>query len=183
MTPSGVRLFAALELPGDVRSALASWAARVSAREPAVRLVSTDALHVTLVFLGAQPVSDVEAIGDAVVGAVGPVGPLDPLAVAQAAWLPARRPGVLVADLIEDGDRLAGLQADLAEALAPWRAPERRGYRPHVTVARVRRGERIAQRDVPAPPHLIFDAAAVVLYRSFSEPGGSRYEPLARAPL
>lgn len=175
-----VRLFAALELPGEVRAALASWGARVAAREPAVRLVSTEALHVTLVFLGAQPESDLEAIGRAV---VGEARPLDPLAVSAAAWWPPQRPGVLVADLIEDGDRLSGLQADLVDALALWHEPEERAYRPHVTVARVRRGQRIAVRAVPAPPRLIFDAVALVLLRSCAEPGGSRYEAVARIAL
>lgn len=179
MTPTA-RLFAALELPGEVRSALSSWAARVSAREPAVRLVSTDALHVTLVFLGTQPLERAEAIGRTL---IAQARPLDSLAVSGAAWLPERRPGVLVADLVEDGDRLAGLQADLAGALAPWAEPERRAYRPHVTMARVGRGERIGQREVPAPPRLVFDPAALVLYRSHPEPGGSRYEPLARIAL
>lgn len=175
-----VRLFAALELPGEVRAALASWGARVAAREPAVRLVSTEALHVTLVFLGAQPESELEAIGQAV---ASEARPLDPLAVSAAAWLPPRRPGVLVADLVEDGDRLSELQAGLTAALAPWHEPEDRGYRPHVTVARVRRGQRIAVRDVPAPPRLIFDAAALVFYRSLATPEGSRYEAVARTRL
>lgn len=175
-----VRLFAALELPGDVRAALSSWGARVSAREPAVRLISTEALHVTLAFLGPQPDEDLEAIGRAV---VGQARDLDPLAVTAAAWLPPRRPGVLVADLAEDGTELAGLQSDLAGALSPWCEPEERAFRPHVTVARVRRGERIAVRDVPAPPRLSFAATALVLYRSHPEPGGSRYEAMARIPL
>lgn len=177
---SGVRLFAALELPGEVRSALASWAARVSAREPAVRLVSTETLHLTLVFLGSQRGDDLDAIGRAV---VSEARGLDPLAVSGAGWLPPRRPGVLVAGLVEDGERLAGLQADLAEALSPWREPEARGFRPHVTVARVRRGERLARREVAPPPRLIFDATALVLYRSRPGPGGSRYEAVARAEL
>jgi 2'-5' RNA ligase len=164
-------------LPGETRAALASWAARVSAREPAVRLVPTESLHVTLVFLGTQDDADVEAIGRAV---IGEARPLDPLAVSAAAWLPARRPGVLVADLIEDGTRLAELQAGVAAALSPWHEPEERAVRPHVTVARVRRGERIGARAVADPPRLIFDATALVLYRS--QPG-SVYESLARIPL
>ena len=177
---SDVRLFAALELPGEVRAALASWAARVSAREPAVRLVSTESLHVTLVFLGPQPEAALEAIGRAV---VGEGRKLEPLAVSEAAWLPRGRPGVLVADLVEEGDALAGLQADLEWALAPWHEPEDRGFRPHVTVARVRRGQLIALRDVPAPPRLIIEARALVLYRSQMGPAGSTYEPLARIPV
>jgi 2'-5' RNA ligase len=177
---TNLRLFAGLELPGQVRAALASWGARVSAREPAVRLVSTDALHVTLVFLGSVPAGDLEEIGRTV---IGEARPLDPLAVGAAAWLPPRRPGVLVADLSEDGDRLALLQGQLALALAPWYEPEERPFRPHVTVARVRRGERIALRAVPAPPRLTFPATALVLYRSHAAPEGSRYEPVARIEL
>ena len=160
-----------------MRAALASWAARVSAREPAVRLVSTESLHVTLVFLGEQPDDQAEAIGRAV---AGEARPLDPLAVRDAAWLPKRRPGVLVADLIEDGSRLAGLQSDLADALAPWHEPEPRDFRPHVTVARVRRGERPRLGAVADPPRLIFDPTALVLYRSHP---GSVYEPVTRVTL
>lgn len=175
-----VRLFAGLELPGDTRAALASWGARVSAREPAIRLVTPKALHVTLAFLGSQDEHDVDGIAAAV---VAQARPLAPLAVTDAAWLPPRRPGVLVADLVEDGSRLAALQADLAEALSPWAEPEERAFRPHVTVARVRRGERLGARAVAAPPRLVFAPVAVVLYRSHPESGGSRYEALARAPV
>ena len=177
---SGARLFAALELPGETRSALASWAARVSAREPAIRLLSSEALHVTLVFLGTQHEAEIDDIADTV---VEQARPLDPLAVVEAAWLPPRHPGVLVADLIEDGNRLAQLQADLSEALSPWREPEERSFRPHVTVARVRRGERLTAREVAGPPRLIFNPPAVVLYRSHVTREGSRYEALARAPV
>jgi len=177
---SGLRLFAALELPGEVRAALASWGARVSAREPAVRLVPADALHVTLVFLGEQPESALVAIGRAVVSEARSLGPLR---VSAAAWLPPRRPGVLIADLVEEGDRLAKLQTNLSVALSPWHEPETRDYRPHVTVARVRRGERISLKQVAAPPRLVFEARALTLYRSFAERGGSRYEAVARIPL
>lgn len=175
-----MRLFAALELPGEVRAALVSWGARVSAREPAVRLVQADALHVTLVFLGEQPESELGAIGRTVVSQVRSLGPLQ---VGAAAWLPARRPGVLVADLGEEGDRLAKLQADLGAALSAWHEPGTRDYRPHVTVARVRRGERISGGEVAAPPRLVFEPVALALYRSFAQRGGSRYEAVARIPL
>jgi 2'-5' RNA ligase len=169
-----VRLFAAVELPGETRAALAAWGARVSAREPAVRLVPVDSLHVTLAFLGSQ--EDPDAIGQAVL-ACG--RPLADQTVDGAAWLPARRPGVLVADLVREPSLLE-LQAGVAAALRPWHDPETRPYRPHVTVARVRRGERLGRREVAAPPRLTFAATALVLYRSHP---GSEYEPLARAEL
>lgn len=182
---ASVRLFAALELPGGARAALASWGARVAGRQPAVRLVPVASLHVTLVFLGAQPAGEVPPIAAAVAGAVRPLGPLE---ITRAAWLPPRRPGVLVADLAGSGDgaALAALQADLVAALTPWHEPEARDFRPHVTVARVRRGERIATtaEHVAAPPALSFAPRALVLYRSHLEgEGGPRYEAVARAAL
>ncbi|MCW2968292.1 MAG: thpR, partial [Solirubrobacteraceae bacterium] len=115
-----MRLFAALELPGDVRAALAAWGARAGGREPAVRLVSGESLHVTLVFLGEQAEKDMPAIAAAVVGAAVPLGPLR---VTGSAWLPPRRPGVLVADLAPH-ERLTAMQAALVTALAPWHEPE-----------------------------------------------------------
>lgn len=175
-----IRLFAALELPGDVRAALAGWAVRAVGRNPAVRPVSPAALHVTLVFLGTQPAEDAAAIGEAV---LAQARPLAPLTVRGAAWLPARRPRVLVVDLFEDGDALSGLQRAVAAALSARHEPEARPFRPHVTVARVRRGARPAQRDVLAPPRLIFDVPALVLYRSLLRTGGASYEPVARTLL
>ena len=175
-----MRLFAALEIPGDVRSAMSAWAARAVGRDPAVRLVSTDALHLTLVFLGSQDEEDADEIGSVVCDAARR---LPSLAISDAAWLPARRPGVLVADVVEDHEDLGDLQSDLAEGLSAWHEPETRAFRPHITVARVRRGQKIALREVPAPPRLIFDPTAIVLYRSHTGPQGARYEALASAPL
>jgi 2'-5' RNA ligase len=173
------RLFAALELPGEVRAALAAWGARAAGRDPAIRLVAGEAMHVTLVFLGERAPGEVSEIAATVVGAARP---LDPLRIAGAAWLPPQRPGVLVADL-EAAAGLMALQAALVDALAPWHEPERRGFRPHVTVARVRRNVSLARRDVPAPPALRFSPTALVLYRSHLGPGGSSYEAVASAPL
>src|SRR4051812_27531437 len=105
-----MRLFAALELPAVTRSALSSWAARTVGREPAVRLLAADALHITLVFLGSVDDAEVDAAGAALLACAREVRDLS---VIGAAWLPPRRPGVLVADLTLP-DALAALQRDAA---------------------------------------------------------------------
>ena len=173
------RLFAGLSLPADVRVALSSWAARAVGRDEAVRPVAAESLHVTLVFLGSVDDTQTEAIAGAVVRAARP---LPELAVTGAAWLPPRRPGVLVADLSLP-DELVALHGSLVSALAPWHEPEARPFRPHVTVARVRRHERLREHDLVGPPELRFAARELVLWRSFAGPGGSRYEALASAPV
>lgn len=176
-----MRLFVALDLPGDVRSALAAWADE--AAPASVRRVPPGNLHLTLAFLGSR---DADA-ASAVTGLLGEV--VRPLAVqrtAGALWLPPRRPAVLTVALSAD-DALAALQRDLVAALeeAIGFEPERRAFRPHVTVGRVPRGTRVdARRELGVPaPELAFRMAALTLYRSHTGRRGARYEALERVGL
>jgi len=172
-----VRLFAALELPEDARLELHAWGTQVGAQEPALRVLEPDALHVTLVFLGWQPADVTDEIAAAVKAAARP---LPQLSVTGAAWLPPRRPGVLVADL-NPGFSLDELYGDLVDGLTAYHEPETRPFRPHVTVARVPRGKRVSGGDVEDPPALRFSSTGLVLYRSQLGRGGARYEPVVRA--
>jgi 2'-5' RNA ligase len=66
-----------------------------------------------------------------------------------------------------------------------WYRPEKRPFWPHVTLARVKRGERRVSPlpGDPAPPGAPFEARELTLYRSTLRPQGALYEPLARATL
>ena len=183
------RLFVALELPEQVRAALAAWGAGVAADvhgERALRVLPPESLHVTLCFLGWRDEGHVEAIAAVALGAVPAGAPAPPLALGAPAWLPRRRPRVLAVDLADDGGALAGLQARVSDALESDAGfePEKRPFRPHVTVARVPRGARVnASDELAAPAPLQFAGAAVTLYRSRLSRAGAQYEPLARAEL
>jgi 2'-5' RNA ligase len=63
--------------------------------------------------------------------------------------------------------------------------PEKRPFWPHVTLSRVKRGERRVPglSAQPAPPAEPFAAPALTLYRSTLRPQGALYEPLARVTL
>lgn len=178
-----MRLFAALELPDAERAALARWGARACARDPSLRAVAEDALHVTLHFLGERPDAELPGLRAAVAGAPGtPVR----LEGTGALWLAPRRPHVLTCGLRTPGTALEALHGALGSALADvsagW-APDGRPLRPHVTVARVRRGTRPRLDGLPAAPSLRFAAAAVLLERSVLDPAGARYETLERRTL
>jgi 2'-5' RNA ligase len=175
-----LRLFVALDLPGEVRSALAAWCDR--AAPEGVRRVPAANLHLTLAFLGSRSADAAAAVAALLPDLARDLGTLE---TAGALWLPPRRPGVLTVALAATS-RLVALQSDLLAALEAAIAfePERRAFHPHVTVGRVPRGARIHTRDLdPPPPTLAFEPAALTLYRSHTAAGGVRYDPLARVAL
>ncbi len=195
-SPERARLFVALDLPGEARAALSRWRNQVIAGQAALRGVASEMLHVTLCFLGSQPVAEVDAIATACEAAapardVGPGGEFGgmaggfPLTVTGAVWLPRRRPHVLAVTLAESGERLAGFQRDLATRLqvGGWYPPEDRRFLAHVTVARVRSRTRLRPFPLPSPPALALTASSFTLYRSRTESGGARYEALATFAL
>jgi RNA 2',3'-cyclic 3'-phosphodiesterase len=173
-----LRLFAALELPGEVVAALEGWAR--ACERPGLRILPPASLHVTLAFLGERPDAEAGAIGDAVLACTQPVGGLR---IGEPVWL--GRGGALAADLGDEEGACTRLQARVAAALAALGAyaPEQRPFRPHVTVARVRRGARVA-RQVPDPPALgPFAGTALTLFASRLSPRGASYSPVVRADL
>jgi RNA 2',3'-cyclic 3'-phosphodiesterase len=178
------RLFAALELPAPVRDALGAFGRAAADDDFALRPVGDDALHVTLAFLGHRPLDDIDPAREAVRAAASVSGSLD-LSLGEPLWLAPRRPHVLTVEVLDATGALFALQervvAGLAEAVEY--EPERRRFRPDVTVARVRHGARPRQRGLPEAPSASFAGDAVALYRSYLGGGPARYEALERAAL
>jgi RNA 2',3'-cyclic 3'-phosphodiesterase len=171
-----IRLFVALDLPEDVRAALAA----VGLGE-GWRPVRPEGLHVTLAFLGWREPSDVPAVASAVSGAIRPA---DPLSIGEAVLLPPRRPRVMAVSLSDPSGASVALQASVSGALAAagLYEPEQRAWLPHVTIGRAR--GRVGRRGpVPTVPAASFRPPSVSLYRSVLGAGGARYEALERYPL
>jgi 2'-5' RNA ligase len=177
------RLFAALELPADVRGALGAFGRAAADGDFALRAVSDDALHVTLAFLGHRPLDDIPFASEAVRSAVA--GPVAALSLGEPLWLAPRRPHVLTVEVVDGDGALVALQERVVTALvdAVDYTPDRRRFRPHVTVARVRHGAAPRRRGLPEGPRAEFAGAAVALYRSWLGGGPARYEPLDRVGL
>jgi 2'-5' RNA ligase len=184
-----VRLFVAVELPADVRGELARWGRGAASGSRTsggrLRLLEPETLHVTLCFLGEQPAGAIDAIAQTVAGAwTEPVGELS---LGAPLWLPARNPRALAVELHDDTESaLEGLRDAVAGSLAAvcdFQA-ERRRFRPHVTVARMRSGEAPRERELPPTPQRRFEPVSLVLYRSWLGPTEASYEALASsAPL
>jgi 2'-5' RNA ligase len=176
-----LRLFVALELPPAARAALVAF--REAVADPDVwRPVPEDALHLTLAFLGRRPAEDVAAVEPVLRAAAGPA---PRLALTGALLLPPRRARVLCASLADPDGTLTELQARVSDGLAAAGVytPEKRPYRAHATVARLRPRAR-APRAVDAQPEpLEFHGEALTLFESRLHPHGARYEPLVRVSL
>lgn len=179
-----MRLFVALEPPDEVRAALASWASGAVGADPELRLVIPGALHVTLAFLGEQPDDAPGRLAPVLARALGRVRePPSDLHVDAPLWLAPRRPHVLTVAVADPSGRLAELRERVAGACAGalgWE-DEERPFRPHVTVARVRRGTRVRARELPALPpaaQIPWRTGGVTLLRSRPAAGGAQYEPL-----
>jgi 2'-5' RNA ligase len=175
---TALRLFVALDLPPAARDALAAVGA---AADPAVwRAVTPQSLHVTLAFLGSRPPEEVATIVAAEGG-----GPAPELALGEILLLPPRRARVLAVALDDLEGTLGALQARVSDALAAAGVytPEKRPFRAHVTVARLRPRTLPPRAAELTLDRQEFRGEAVTLYASRLHPSGARYEAIARGVL
>ena len=191
------RLFVALDLPEEVRAKIARWQAK-ALTDPALRPMRPESLHVTLCFLGYHPEKAIPRIAE-VVTSVEP-RPIELRFGAEPSAIPKGRPRLYAIGGGSDG--ASALQDELSTALAAQRfyEPEKRGFWPHVTVARVRserlppdpgkrrgkgRPRRVERPPAPLPAALTkpFKAVRLALYRSDLRPQGAEYTSLASVDL
>ena len=185
MSGPRARLFLALDLPEPARASIGSWRDRLISGRADLRPVRPEALHVTLVFLGWQDESAAPRLAEAAFRALPP-GPAPVVTPLEVRSLPPRSARLFALDLDDEGGRATALQAAASAALEAggWYRPEKRPFWPHLTLARVKRGERrVAPLPDEPPPREPFATPAATLYRSTLRPQGALYEPLARTVL
>jgi RNA 2',3'-cyclic 3'-phosphodiesterase len=189
-SPRG-RLFVALDLPADVRSALGEWQRR-ELTDPALRVVPAENLHVTLVFLGWQAEKQFERIAEVALGRDGPVpaAPEVELLPDPVGRPPGKRPRLFAIEARAPG--VEALQAEVSARLerARFHKPEKRPFWTHLTVARVkpeRKGGRkpalVESAPGPLGTSVRFRPTRLVVFRSHLHPRGARYEPMAELEL
>lgn len=187
-----VRLFVACEVPDDVREAIANVITQLRERSGnAVRWLRPEGIHVTLKFLGEVPQKKLPAIKIAIQEAVLRHHPFN-LEVANIGSFGGRE-GLRIMWVGVAGDvlRLEALARDVNRALSVVGfEPERRPFRPHLTLGRVRdevstrsRAEiEVAVGKTHAPP-VAWRTGQVSLMRSRLTAQGAFYDVLATFPL
>jgi 2'-5' RNA ligase len=176
-----MRLFAAVPLPEPARAEVAGLLSRLRATDLPVRWVPDEGLHLTLKFYGEVSPERLEVIEEAIRQATAGSEPLAMRLDELGAFPGARRPRVLWLGL--DAPPALELLQDRLErrSEAIGFTPEGAPFRPHVTLGRVREGQRISLRAVEDAAaefgRLPFLATSLVLYESVPADGRQRYEP------
>lgn len=175
-----MRLFAAVPIPPPAREQILELLGELRSGDWPVRWVHDEGLHMTLKFFGevAGERLDViiEALRFAAAGAgalalkLGGLGAFPTLSRPRILWVGIEAPPSLelLQDRIERGCEAIGFP------------PEGTPFQPHVTLGRVREGQRLPGRGLdhyggrfePVP----FVAQELVLYESVLTTGGPRYE-------
>jgi 2'-5' RNA ligase len=182
------RMFIALKVPASAELAeVLDWLGRLG---PAVRPVRPECLHLTLKFLGDTPAGQVDEIIGRLTESVSGWRAFE-LAFCGIGRMPARRPRVIFAELSDPAQqvpRFAAAVMAIEESMEELGiARERRAFRPHLTLARIR-GRPPGELDEIIETYSEQTLAEVrfeevELIRSDLGPSGARYTTLAAVRL
>ena len=188
--PDEWRSFCAIELTHEVRERLAEHAQQLRQTNPeaSASWSKPENIHLTLKFFGNVPTQNLSKISAAASRVAEQFSSFQ-VRIGGAGVFPRRsRPQVLWIGVEDASGRLADLQQRLEEEFASEGFPkEDRGYRPHLTIARLRRPEdarQLAEAHIQTKFSLIeVPVNEFVLFRSELSPKGSRYTPISTHEL
>ena len=181
------RVFCAVELPDDVRRELQNHVSRLREAVPdvAASWSRVENVHLTLKFFGNVEVDRISAISAAALRAAREFSPF-PIGVGGTGVFPRpSRPQVLWIGISDPLGQLSALQKKFEDECGTADfEKENRAFRPHLTIARIRRPE--GARSL-ADAHLRMEFKPiqvelneVILFRSELSSKGSRYTPISR---
>jgi len=182
-----MRIFIAMDIPGEIRARLAEYVERVRQYAPEARWAKVEGLHLTLKFVGEVKDDKLKEIENALRAVKS--GPFA-LTFATAGFFPTPRSPRVFWIGVEAGQELSRLAAAIESKLENLGiAREEREYSPHLTLARegstphsLKGLATLLERE-PAPQFGTMAAREFCLYRSELGRGGSKYTKLERYGL
>ena len=184
------RLFCAVELSAEVRKQLEEHILKLRKLVPdvAASWSRVENIHLTLKFFGNVAVDRIPVISAAASRAVAKFSSF-PIGVGNTGVFPRpSRAQVLWIGVSDPSGNLSALQERLENECAAEGFPkEDRAYRPHLTIARIRRPES-ARRLVDAHLQINFPITEVelnelIVFRSELSPKGSKYTAISKHPI
>lgn len=183
-----MRIFIALDIPGEIRTRLAEYMERVRSHAPGARWPRVEGLHVTLKFVGEVKDQKVEEMKRAL--AIVKAARFD-VTFSNIGFFPTpKSPRVFWAG-VQGGEALAALATSVDQALSKLGITrEEKDYHPHLTLARAGTRDPHSLKGLaplltvePNPQFGTMTAREFWLYRSQLSPGGSKYTKLERYGL
>jgi len=183
-----IRAFVALDLDAESTRRIARLSDRLrgSTGAPAATWISPQQVHLTLKFLGDAATPRVAHLSEAV-AAVARGTPRLRAAAIRVNGLPTLQHARVVVAAVDDPDgHLEGLAGRIEDLCADLGfARESRAFRPHITLARLKRPcdtRSWLRPDLAAASGDVLPTC-LVIYRSVLDAAGARYFPLARFEL
>ena len=192
MTVEQIRSFIAIDLPDELRRKLGELESRLkSDGQTGAKWVNPNSIHLTLKFLGNITADRIAGITGAIEEAAGGVPPFHLEAENLGAFPNLKRVQVVWVGIGGELDKLGLLQQRLESNLEPLGfAPEKRAFKPHLTLARLHNratpdgrrelGELISVTRFETTP---IEVNAINLMRSQLTPTGAVYSRLALVKL
>jgi 2'-5' RNA ligase len=185
-----MRIFIALDIPGEIRARIIEFMERARSYAPEARWARPEGLHVTLKFVGEVSEAKAQEIKNAL--ATVKSGPFD-VKFSSAGFFPTPKSPRVFWIGVEGGQTIRTLAAAIDAATQEVGvAQEDRSYNPHLTLARAG-PERGASSLLRPLQHLLQSEASLhlgtmtarefFLYRSELQKGGARYTKLERFGL
>ena len=184
-----IRSFIAIDFPEETRKALEDIQKKLKQYGAGVRWVKPGSIHLTLKFLGNIHAAQVEDIARAVAQEIRDQAPITLRPAGLGAFPSLRKPRVIWIGMEGEVQRLTGIQVRVDSALEPLGfVREKRGFRPHLTIGRVKDRRRLqslidAMAELEIPKFDSFDVTEIILYKSDLRPTGAIYTKLHRMPL
>lgn len=146
----------------------------------AMRWESMDKFHITIFFIGENEKNVSEKIDERLSLIKRDIGEINICTGKINAFPNLRYPRVLVLEMIEKEGKLIKLVDEIRLAMLEFGMKEDKPFRPHVTLARVRRDSKVSITgiDTDIDNQLDFTAKSFCLYQSILQPTGAVYKKL-----
>ncbi len=172
-----MRLFVAVDVPEGVKAQLWRQLGGLRERWPELKWVRPELLHITLKFLGEQD----EELLPRIKEGLGKVRFRSFEATLEGLGSFGGR--VLWVGISQGARELEELARLVRKNLSFLKFPDDKPFKPHLTLARARRGGRVPSGNLGRIEALSFKVREIVLYRSVLRPEGPQYTPLFRKSL